>query len=647
MRRAKPTEQAAVQGPLVLVCGAFAAAALTQAMPQLFNRARVEALAKANHRQFVTKEIPARRGSIATSDGKVLAQSVDSFELGVSFAKSPRSPGFAVEMAAATGLPASEFDGKATGKYKIFQEPLTGAQASAVRDVRRRWRADGVSLVPVLNRQYPMGDAASNIVGIVRGTTGVTGFESSLDKKLAGTPGELEGMVDRTGLFMPNDNVKGTEASDGADVVLTIDSRLQSVAAATLRDAVEKHAATRGSAVVVDPRTGDVLAMASWPSYDPQGSIRPGTDIEAGSMVVLEPGSTFKVLTLAEALDTKAVAPDWQSVCPGQVEITKGHFVKCDLHHGNRAHGPVDLDKAIAKSCNVSAVAWAQAVGREKMIDMMKRLGLFERPGLELPGEVRGRYNTKDAGYKMQLANFGFGQALTATPAALAGAYATLANHGLRMPLRLVKSVGGKEAPAGQGERVFSAATSDLVRSYMRSVVEMGYGTGFGLRVDGYPLAGKTGTAQKVGPHGPAGHVSSFVGFVPADDTRAVILVMVDDPQKGGYYGAEVAGPVFHEIAKAVVKRFALAPAPRVPVTKATTIDPVAAPPVSARADKPAKVGAPPAATRLKKPTKAPTTGKPAKATKIVKPTKKPTSPAATKSPSRLRKSPASGTIRP
>jgi len=648
----KPTERAAIQGPMLLIGGAFAAAALTQAMPQLVNRARVIKLAEANNRMMVAKTIPARRGSIATADGKVLAQSVESYELGISFGKTPRSPGFAVEMAAATGLPASEFDGQANGKYRIFQEPLTASQARAVKDVRRRWRADGVSLVPVLNRQYPMAAAASNIAGVVRDKAGLAGLERSMDSQLAGKPGELEGFVDRTGLFMPNDTAKGKEAADGADVVLTIDSSLQSAAASALRDTVEKHNATRGSAVVVDPTTGDVLALASWPAYDPQGSIQTGSDIEAGTMAVLEPGSTFKVLTLAEALDTKAVTTDWTSTCPGQIEVTKGRFVRCDEHHGNRAHGAVDLDKAIAKSCNVSAVTWAQAVGRDKMLEMMKRLGLFERPNLGLPGEVRGRYNLKDVGYKMQLANFGFGQAVTATPAALASAYATLANHGVRMPLRLIKSVGGKETPAGKGEQVFTAETSDLVRNYMKSVVEMRYGTGFSLRVDGYPMAGKTGTAQKVGPKGPDGHVSSFVGFVPAENPRAVILVMVDDPKKGGYYGADVAGPVFHEVAKAVVKRFVLPPVPKAPVANSKEIEPAKAPeptvktsttepkaPKKRAAEKvqPAKKDAAPTLSKAKPAT----TGK-------AKPTaRKSTLPDTPKTTSRPRKPASSGTLLP
>ncbi len=569
----KPIELAGAQLPLLFVAASFVAAALTQANLQIVNAGKVLKLAKATHNDTVDKNVPARRGSIATSDGKVLAQCLDSYELGISFSKSPQSPGFAVDMAMATGRPASAFvAGPGEERtYKMFQTPLTGAQARAVKAVRKKWWADGVSLVPVLDREYPMGSAASNIVGMMRGDDAITGLERSLNSKLMGKAGKLVGIVDRTGLFLPTDGIKGTEPVDGADIVLTIDSTLQSLAAAALRQAVESHAATRGSVVILDPKTGDILALASWPGYDPEGAIHKGSDLETGTMADLEPGSTFKVLTLAEALDTHAVNTDWHSVCPGQVEVTRGHFVRCDEHHGNRAHGPVDLDGAISRSCNVSAVGWAQAVGRQKMLDMMQKLGLFDKPGTGLPGEVAGFYNVNDKGYVMQLANFGFGQALASTPAALADAYSTLANEGLRMKLRLIKSVNGKETPVEPAGQVFSASTCDLVRSYMRSTVEMPYGTGYALRVDGYTLAGKTGTAQKVGSKS-SGHVASFVGFVPAEKTRAVILVMVDNPKKGGYYGAEVAGPVFHDLAKAVIKRLELAPSPYVPVAKSTAI---------------------------------------------------------------------------
>jgi cell division protein FtsI/penicillin-binding protein 2 len=298
--------------------------------------------------------------------------------------------------------------------------------------------------------------------------------------------------------------------------------------------------------------------MANWPSFDPDRPWKPGEDFNMAVMGAYEPGSTFKALTLAKALDEGAVSPGSTLVCNGVLKIGKRE-IKCAAHGGKRAHGVCDNERAIAKSCNVAAATWALRLGRDKMVGLIDASRVLERPSVGLPGSRSGVFNRKDGAPALQTANLGFGQALNVTPLQLAAAFGALGNHGTMMRPRLIDRVGRWDIPREEGQPLFSPESADTVLRLMESVIESDEGTGKSSHIPGYRLAGKTGTAQKLGSGG--GYVSNFVGFVPAREPKAVVLVMIDSPTAGAYYGGTVAGPVFTEIARSLIRTLSIPPA--------------------------------------------------------------------------------------
>ncbi|HEY0867712.1 MAG TPA: penicillin-binding protein 2, partial [Fimbriimonas sp.] len=343
------------------------------------------------------------------------------------------------------------------------------------------------------------------------------------------------------------------------------DSDLQALAAAAVRQAVAKHKAEDGVAIILDPKNGDLLALASAPTFAPyqpdgtDGDLSSNSGYNPAYMGVLEPGSTFKILTLAKALDEGKATMSSHFYCGGTLAINSAWQVHCDLHGGTRAHGQLDPVLAIAKSCNVWSGTWALQIGREKYLQYVKDLGLLKKTELGLPQETQGLFNYDEYAKPLQLATLGFGQSITTSPVALIGAFGMLANGGIRMEPRLIKRTGTKDVPLKEGKRIVKEETARHVLQAMEAVVQSDAGTGKSLRIPGYRLGGKTGTAQKIGG-GKKGYVANFVGFVPANDPKAVILVMINQPKAGSYYGATVAGPVFVQLAKGVIRHFGLQP---------------------------------------------------------------------------------------
>lgn len=558
MKEVEPSQMNGTGGRLVIAALAvmFAGAAVTQAGAQVFRRDYVLSMAKQGDKGYVTRTEPARRGEIVTRDGKMVAANVNDYEVGISYKLCPKTDGFFMDVARSTGLSAADLaDGPARGvSYRSWTQRLTRDQLQEIKRIQKDWKADGLTARPIDSREYPMGDQYSGVVGVVRAGQAISGLERGLNSSLSGKAGTLVGFQDRYGTFVPATEIPSTDPVNGKAVTLTIDSALQSAAFDAVKKAVIDHDATSGCAVVVDPKTGDVLAQANWPSYDPNGNLDPELTFSSSYMAALEPGSTFKILTLAKVLDEGKIDPAWHTTCTGELPIDGKHSVKCDAHHGTSgAHGDVDMVKAIAVSCNTTAAKWSLSLGREDMVQYMGRLGLVGKPGLGLPGESAGNYDRNDTS-RMQTANFGFGQAMVCSPVALAGAFAMLGNHGGYIKPRLVKSLDGVDQPRANAVQVVKPSTADSVLKTMESVIQSDYGTGASLRIPGYRLAGKTGTAQKLKGSKTVGYVSNFVGFVPSVNPRACVLVMVDNPKKG-YYGAVVAGPVFTEIAKAVLRR--------------------------------------------------------------------------------------------
>ena len=591
-----------------LVLGSlFGLAALSQAKLQTIERDNTVNLGNQTKRYEITQRDAASRGSILASDGRVLAKDEKVYDLNVNFPSCPNAEGFWLDLSEATAIPASDLSAIAESgaKSKTWPEVIGEVQRAKIETVREQWHTAGISVKSAGYREYPLEDAAACLIGVIRRRayevkendpryqlaitengkpTGdrpaladlLTGLEKGQDQVLRGTDGWRVGLADRQGRILPMRSQTDVQPrQDGKDLTLTIDSGLQDVATRSVKQAVEDSKAESGVAIIEDPSNGNLLAVANWPSfspYTPDGSYAPMGEhggLNPAYMSCLEPGSMFKILTLAKALDEHVVSMNDKFYCPGEKEVVPGAKpIKCDLHAGNRAHGEIDPVLAIARSCNIWAATWAYKIGYDKFVSYIDSLGLLDKPGLGMPGEVKALFNRRDAARNLQVANLGFGQSINCTPVALAGAFSTLANGGVHMHPRLIQKIGGGEVPLQSGQPLLSSQACQDVIKGMVAVMENPHGTGYSLRIPGYQIAGKTGTAQKIGAR-VHGHVSNFVGFVPAEKPRAVILVMVNNP-KGKYYGAEVAGPVFKTLATEIIRKYRIAP--NMPSVSATEI---------------------------------------------------------------------------
>ncbi|MBC8066078.1 MAG: penicillin-binding protein 2 [Chlorobia bacterium] len=542
----------------------FALAVYSQARVQAFGSQDIKRKAIKSNRFVVTDIDEPRRGQILSSDGKTLARDEGVFALHVNAEKVPKSPAFYLELGAAIEMSGSEIRevvSRSKGEI-IWPATLTAEQKKKLDAVKSKWRADGLSADASGKRLYPLGSAASSIAGFLGNSETAKGIEKMLSMEIAGSEGISRGMIDRTGAFLPmRMEEDSTRRVDGSNVLLTVDSDLQQAAFDSVRRAVDANKAESGIAIVMDPKTGDVLAMANWPTFDPktgQGPDGKPADFNPNIMGHFEPGSTMKILTQAKAIEDQVVGPGWTWNCNGT--LTKGPYqIRCDEHHGSRAHGTVNLEKAISLSCNVSAAQWACLIKFEPYHQFIKDLGLVDALDVPLPNAKSGSLFIEPVAKTHELMCWGFGQSMGVTPLALASAFTSLGNDGIWMKPRFVKSIGGKEQPTQEGKAVFSPETTHQVMRYMEAVIDSDRGTGKSLRIPGYRMAGKTGTAERKGRKG-GGYVANFVGFLPADNPRAMILVMIDRPSTGKYYGATVAGPVFSDLARAVIRKYGLKP---------------------------------------------------------------------------------------
>ena len=413
----------------------FVAAAMSQARLQIVDRDQTMERAKRTNHLSLTRKDYARRGTILAADGKPLAEDADAYELSLQYNKVPETDAFYMALSQASGIPASEFAQLNNGKVAIWPQAISAEQKQAIEKVKTEWRADGVSLRRVERRQYPLGEDAATPVGVYREGS-VLGMERFFNSDLKGQDGLTVGMVDRSGAFLPM-RMQTSEKANGRTILTTIDSDLQMAAANAVRDAVDKNKATNGVALVMNPKTGDVLAMASWPTFDPNRTINSAgatigrTQINPNGQLQFEPGSTFKILTIAKALDMGVVSPTETFHCAGEMEVGS-KLIHCDSHHGNRAHGTITPELAIAKSCNLAAANWALKIGRDDMIKYIEDLGLLKKTNVGIPGEVTGRFRKDEYAKRLQLATVGFGQSITTTPISLISAFCTIANNGVR-----------------------------------------------------------------------------------------------------------------------------------------------------------------------------------------------------------------------
>jgi cell division protein FtsI (penicillin-binding protein 3) len=416
-------------------------------------------------------------------------------------------------------------------------------------------------------RYYPAGEVMAHVVGFTGiEDNGQEGIELAAEDRLAGARGSRKVIKDRRGRIV--EDVEGQRAPrDGQEVVLSIDQRLQFLAHRELKAAVEANRAKAGSLVILDAKTGEVLALVNQPDYNPNNRANvTGRQTRNRSVTDLfEPGSTMKPFTVAEALETGVVKPD-TTIQTGQGTMTLGGWTITDTH----PNGLLTVAQVIQKSSNIGTSKIQLQMPAERMGTFYRELGFGSAPQTGFPGEARGQLRPWAQWRPIEQATMSYGHGLSVSLLQLARAYTIFTNEGQLLPLTLLK----RDAQP-IGKRLISRETASEVNRMMEMAVMPG-GTAPRAQVPGYRVAGKTGTAHKAENGGYAEHkyVSSFVGFGPVTRPRFIVAVMLDEPQGAKYYGGDVGAPVFSSVMGAALRMMSVAPdAPSAPAAPAGTIN--------------------------------------------------------------------------
>lgn len=505
---------------------------------QLFEHEFLQGEGAARHLRVV--EVPASRGMMTDRNGAAVAVStpVDSVwavprKL---LAERARLP----QLAEVLGLDTDElYDYLASRSGREFVYLKRHAAPEVAQQALELGLA-GVSLRREYRRYYPMGEVASHYVGFTNiDDLGQEGLELALNERLQGEPGAKRVIKDRLGRIIENvESIR--EPNHGNNVALAMDQRIQYLAYRELKTAVQKHQAKSGSVVVMNPQTGEVLALVNQPAYNPnnRSSLKGSAYRNRAVTDVFEPGSTIKPFTVAAALTSGVVTQDSSiSTQPGYMKV---HNLTVRDH---RNYGALTPAGVLRHSSNVGAATMAQEMGSEAFWRVLHDVGFGSTSNSEYPGESMGVLNDFYDWGPVEQATIAYGYGVSVTPLQLARAYSVLANGGLRVPVRFTRV----DEPV-PGQRVLSAEVARELRLMMEGVIKDG--TGKRASIDGYRVAGKTGTAHKSvqGGYDTERYVSVFAGMVPAESPRLVMVVMIDEPQVGGYFGGVVAAPVFHDV---------------------------------------------------------------------------------------------------
>jgi cell division protein FtsI (penicillin-binding protein 3) len=481
----------------------------------------------------------AHRGTIMDRNGDPLAISTPVESVWASPQKVEATPQQLRRLAQALNMSVAEVNSRLSDTDRGFvylKRQLPPDQAEKVV----RLGIPGVSLQREYRRYYPDGEVAAQLVGFTdMEDHGQEGMELALQKQVGGEDGSSRVIRDKRG------NVVEQVASlrlpkPGGDAVLSIDKKLQSLAFRELRLAVELHHAKSGSIVVLDARTGEVLALGNWPSYNPNNRGKPSLEMLRNSAVIdqFEPGSTIKPFTVAAALESGKVTPKSVINTSGGTLTIGGYTI-----HDTHPDSSLTVAQVIQKSSNVGAARMALSLTPEAFWRNLSEDGFGEPTGCGFPGEAPGRLRDYKTWRPVEQATMSYGNGLSVNLLQLARAYTVFANNGVLLPVSLLRQQG---VPAGK--RIYSEKTARDVLAMLEMVVQPG-GTAPLAQVSGYRVAGKTGTAHKVDHgHYVDHYVASFVGMAPASHPRLIVAVKIDDPQGGQYYGGQVAAPVFSAV---------------------------------------------------------------------------------------------------
>jgi len=500
---------------------------------------------------------PAPRGDILDAAGRVLATSRPFPSVAVDPTRLPDPAAAAVALAGALGVDAEALRarlGKAAAQGKRFAWVRRGVEdpGAMARLGALGLPADALEIRDEMRRCYPTGGVAAQVLGFVDvDGRGLEGIERARDAVLRGVDGRRAVLVDAKGRPIAIPDVSSTPAVRGRDVRLTLDAVVQGFAEDELRRTCEKNRPKGGVCLVLDPSDGAVLAMASWPTFDPAdpGAAPPEARRARAITDSFEPGSTFKPLVAAAALQAGVVRADELIDC-GEGWIRVGKRVVHE--HEPRGYGRIRLAEVIARSSNCGMARVGLRLGIDRAFAALGELGLGRPTGIGLPGEVGGILRPRSEWTETYtLVSVSFGQEVAVTPLQLAAAYVPVAGDGRRVPPRIL-AAGARPAAEGPqappAPRVLDAAVAEEMRGMMAKVVTEG--TARNLPRTGYTLAGKTGTAQKMKGGGEIAYVSSFVGMAPVARPRLLCLVLLDEPSKerGTPYGSSVAAPYAAEV---------------------------------------------------------------------------------------------------
>lgn len=511
--------------------------------------------------------VQARRGGILDRNGVELAVSVEapSFFLRPRLIKDPQA--LAAAVAPILGMEVETVRNRASSKspFVWLKRQATPDEAAAIEALD----LDGIFVTAESKRFYPLRERAGQLLGFVGiDSNGLEGIERVLDTKMAGGEYTIQGYKDARGKTLLTEATPEFTKFEGNTVLLTIDERLQRVAEESITEQVNKYDAKGAYALVMDPKTGEILAMANTPGFDPN-RVKDFTadDWRLKNVTdTFEPGSTFKPLVLAAALQEGTVTLNTLFDTEGG-RIKIGRYTIRDSHPA----GILTAAQIVQESSNIGAYKIAQTLGREKFYQYIRAFGFGRATGLRVRGEQPGLVWPPDRWAEVSFANIAFGQGLTATPLQMANALGTIANGGMLMQPRIIKALvdkDGKVVEEGKPTLIRRVVSVDVARktSWAMSLVTREGGTAKGAAMEHYTVAGKTGTAQKVNPqtrrYDPHMWVASFIGYAPAEDPEFVVLVMVDEPRKS-HYGGVVAAPAFKRIMGEALSLRGVRPLPR------------------------------------------------------------------------------------
>ena len=499
-----------------------------------------------------TLSLPANRGRVLDRNGLLLASSVPAPSIWANPEDLERDPVKLKQLAQLLGMSQTELDKKLENEDKTFVWLRRQLDESVVKEILAL-DIKGVYSIKEYKRLYPEGEAAAHIVGFTNvEDQGQEGVELVFQKALSGKAGSRRVIKDRLGRVV--EAVGETiPPEDGQDLQLSIDSKVQFFAYQKLRDAVLDNKAKAGSVVVLDAQSGEVLALANYPSYSPDKRVNlSGEQLRNRALTdTFEPGSTMKPFAVALALEKGLVKPETPiQTAPGRINITGSTIT--DAH----PHGVLTVNEIIQKSSNVGTVKLAMQIEPREMWEMYSQVGFGQKPQIPFPGVVSGRLRPYKTWRPIEQATMSYGYGISGSLFQVARAYTVFARDGEVVPATLIKT-----EQKVQGVRVFSEDNAKAMRKMLHMVTGPG-GTAPKAQTMGYSVGGKTGTAHKQEGKGYAGkkYRGFFVGMAPIEQPRIIVAVMVDEPSNGRYFGGDVAAPVFSETVQQTLRLLGVQP---------------------------------------------------------------------------------------